>query len=110
MEGRKGKLAVVAEVYEVAPELAVVELSFGKFGENEYDGDEYAERLEESEERDKLIRPNRKDVSCIFKIINNGMFCVCGSDNSTFKAKRIIIMIFLFLFFEFRENETYKII
>ena len=76
MEGRKGKLAVVAEVYEVAPELAVVELSFGKFGENEYDGDEYAERLEESEERDKLIRPNRKDVSCIFKIINNGMLCV----------------------------------
>uniref|UniRef100_A0A803P0B2 Protein kinase domain-containing protein n=1 Tax=Cannabis sativa TaxID=3483 RepID=A0A803P0B2_CANSA len=51
IEGRKGKLAVVAEVYEVAPELAVVE-----FSKSSGDTFEYNKFCEED------VRPALKDI------------------------------------------------
>ncbi|PON57269.1 Calcium/calmodulin-dependent/calcium-dependent protein kinase [Parasponia andersonii] len=51
VEGRKGKLAVVAEVFEVAPELAVVE-----FSKSAGDTFEYAKFCDED------VRPALKDI------------------------------------------------
>ncbi|PON80964.1 Calcium/calmodulin-dependent/calcium-dependent protein kinase [Trema orientale] len=51
VEGRKGKLAVVAEVFEVAPELAVVE-----FSKSAGDTFEYARFCDED------VRPALKDI------------------------------------------------
>ncbi|XP_062089985.1 CBL-interacting serine/threonine-protein kinase 25-like [Humulus lupulus] len=51
VEGRKGKLAVVVEVYEVAPELAVVE-----FSKSSGDTLEYAKFCDED------VRPALKDI------------------------------------------------
>ncbi|MCH98508.1 CBL-interacting serine/threonine-protein kinase 5-like [Trifolium medium] len=50
-EGRKGKLAVSAEIYEVAPELAVVE-----FSKSSGDTFEYVKVFEED------VRPALKDI------------------------------------------------
>lgn len=50
-EGRKGKLAVTAEVFEVAPEVAVVE-----FGKDAGDTLEYVKFCKED------IRPGLKDI------------------------------------------------
>jgi 5'-AMP-activated protein kinase catalytic alpha subunit len=50
-EGRKGKLAMSAEIYEVAPELAVVE-----FSKSSGDTFEYVKLFEED------VRPALKDI------------------------------------------------
>ena len=51
VEGRKGKLAVVAEVYEVAPELVVVEFSKSS-----------GDTLKYTKFCDEDVRPALKDI------------------------------------------------
>ncbi|KAL0330216.1 UNVERIFIED_CONTAM: CBL-interacting serine/threonine-protein kinase [Sesamum radiatum] len=60
-EGRKGRLSVTAEVFKVAPEMTVVELS-------KFSGD----TLEYIKFREEDIRPALKDIVWTWQGENNG--------------------------------------
>ncbi|XP_077238079.1 CBL-interacting serine/threonine-protein kinase 5-like [Tasmannia lanceolata] len=64
VEGRKGRLAVTAEIFEVAPEVAVVE-----FSKSAGDSLEYAKFCEDD------IRPALKDIVWTWQGDNNGSNC-----------------------------------
>lgn len=60
-EGRKGKLSVMAEVFEVAPQVAIVE-----FSKSAGDTLEYRKFYEED------VRPSLKDIVWTWQGENNG--------------------------------------
>ncbi|KAF8400531.1 hypothetical protein HHK36_013830 [Tetracentron sinense] len=72
VEGRKGKLSVTAEVFEVAPEVAVVEFSKSA-----------GDTLEYSKFCDEEVRPALKDIVWTWQGDNN------GNDNASRSGSQI---------------------